>query len=87
MSNPEFVMVRMEGTLMHEIGHNLGITHHGGENNEDLWCEFPKCSIRYTKESDFRTDTEIEDYFVSSRYYCKDGRFNCYGQIDVKSDP
>jgi hypothetical protein len=88
MSSPEFIMLVTEQTLIHEIGHNLGIPHHGGGNgNDSLTYELPVCSIRYLKPNELITTTDFEENYIFARDYCKGGRFNCYGQIDVKSDP
>jgi hypothetical protein len=82
----QIIMYDVELTLIHEIGHNLGITHHGGKDTT-LWSEQPTCSMRYLGEKEISNYGELELHVTSERNYCKSGPFNCYSQIDVKSDP
>lgn len=82
----EIIMKSAERTLIHEIGHNLGITHHGGRDTT-LINEHPDCSMRYVKNGEYNSASEYEMHLALENSYCKGGMFNCYGQIDVKSDP
>lgn len=88
----EIIMHRAEKTLIHEIGHFIGIPHHGGQNTigEDVnpsAYEPPECVMRYTKKGEFITFSDYEMWLALESHYCNSGRFNCYANIDVKCDP
>jgi len=84
----DIIMRCIERTLIHEIGHNLGIKHHGGGGqNDPLTYEYPACSMRYSRVGEFLGYDEYDMFVSTERNYCKSGPFNCYGQIDVKSNP
>lgn len=81
----QLIMKEAEQTLIHEIGHNLGITHHGGMDTT-FWTEQPRCVMRYTRDGEFKDLDEVELFFTTERNYCEQPPFNCYSQIDVKCD-
>ena len=103
------------GTVIHEIGHAIGITHHlrpdGSTDSVSLTLGVTDCSMRYESK-----DEEMHNMNMLLVRYCKKGETwkevvqpsgegteapgatvplktithpsnNCYGQIDIKSDP
>jgi len=82
----QLIMHEIRRTLMHEIGHNLGLTHHGGRDTT-LWTEQPACCMRYNRRDEFTNLDEVELFLTTERNYCNSQPYKCYKQIDVKSDP
>lgn len=94
-------------TVIHEVGHALGIRHHANDDEVGVYQGVIDCAMRYN------TDDEImHPEFLRANYLlCKKGNTwklpvqqtgkdgktiyffedkpadNCFGQIDIKSDP
>jgi len=107
----------MQSTVIHEVGHGIGITHHwkrGLANDSLVEVETMRgvldCAMRYTSRAENRRPDQL---YRDQTKYCKDGQtyeeiifvqqlenydptqiqrqtfpaHNCFGQIDVKTDP
>jgi hypothetical protein len=92
----------MASAVIHEIGHGLGIRHHSpvgsDETEESILDGVFDCAMRYTVEAEYKHPELLKNqnrYCHAGETWKKsvDGAFkefpshNCFGQIDVKSDP
>ncbi|HOQ24181.1 MAG: hypothetical protein ACOX8T_04215 [Bacillota bacterium] len=93
----------LRSVTIHEIGHGLGIHHHiddrmGEETEESVVSGVFDCAMRYTTKAEEKHPELLKD----QNLYCRagqmwkraeDGKFidypahDCFGQIDIKSDP
>ncbi len=100
----------MASTVIHEIGHGLGIKHHADgkiETDESVIVGVFNCSMRYNTPAEYahpellkpqlrfcgkgekwKRPAERKDKDGNTEYYFEEfNSHNCFGQLDVKSDP
>jgi hypothetical protein len=86
----------LTSTVIHEFGHYLGIRHHA--EDEGASSGVFDCAMRYNTKDEyahpellqpqFRYCTKGEKYKVAQdQTFVEKPAHNCFGQIDVKSDP
>jgi hypothetical protein len=101
--------MEMESTVIHEMGHGMGIHHHwagnvrpgDGETDEMVASGMPSCAMRYRSAG----ESAHPERMPRLDRYCRKGESwvagsaapdgalgaqpanDCFGQIDVKSDP
>jgi hypothetical protein len=100
----------MTSTVIHEIGHGLGIKHHSEgktETDQSVIVGVFDCAMRYNTPEEYahpellkpqmrfcgkgekwRRPAERRDKNGNTEYYFEEvNSHNCFGQMDVKSDP
>jgi hypothetical protein len=88
----------LESTVIHEIGHAIGIPHHGGDNNPSEWDKgLRKCAMRYYTSDEYPLHPEYivrQTVFCTSNDYYQNGldpvqikAHDCWGKINVKMKP
>lgn len=94
-------------TVIHEVGHAIGIRHHANDDVKGLHLGVIDCAMRYTTDDELRNPGQLRANYL----YCKKGETwkraaqrtdtngnteyyfeeeksdNCFGRIDIKSDP
>jgi DNA uptake protein ComE-like DNA-binding protein len=82
-TNTQVANVQYENTIIHEIGHGIGIHHHydahGKESDEGKVSGVTACAMRYIGKSDVDSGTILNHMNI----YCTT-KDNCYSQIDIK---